>query len=401
MLFVTESREEVVLYNTIIGDDESLVDGYGYICLKKKNSQKIHSDRGNCQVYNFASKFIRENLFEAVEDTHYLGLELVASVQKGKLILDESQGSGVYFAVILWCFQSQGNSFVFSTGNHKSPILFCEEKKAPVNTTIIGNNKELISSGNCLHNVVNSTSLDIDIKMVFILVMIFVSAGGKIIQRHKMFIGNGATFDGGYGYVCPKKENSQEIHLEGKDRRVVVFVFNSFVSKDVLEAEVYVHQVQHALKSMVIEEGVVFYACKSSGSFINLKKFLLGSWLFNMFFKKFFRARVFSWLLFLLLCTVVRSDLFEVVAMCKFSVTSSMHDSGGGPKNLLLIHDGEKIRVVLISTMPLVESFHCGGEVCCSEVWFISWLSHLFASNYPPRWSNQIHYTHHRAPGSV
>jgi hypothetical protein len=298
--------------------------------------------------------------------------------------MDENQEGEVYFAVILWCFQSQRNSFVFNTGNHKSPILFCEEKKAPVSTTIIGNSKELISSDNCLHNVVNSTSLDINIRMVFILVMIFVSAGGKIVQRYKLFFGNGATFDDGYGYICSKKGNSQEIHREGKDRRVLIFVFVPIVQENDLEAEVYVHQVQHSLKLLVTKEGIVCYAGENRDSFVNLKESLLRSWLFGMFYKKFFRARVFSWLLFLLLCTVVKFDLFEATIKYEFLVTSNMHDSGGGPKGLLLIHNEEEIGMILVSIMYIVKSNHCEAGVCWSGSWFISWLSRLFASNYPP-----------------
>jgi hypothetical protein len=391
MLFVTESGKEVEFYNTIIGDDESLMGGYGYICPKKRNNQEIHSDRGNHQVYYFVPKFIKEDLFDAEEDTHCLGLEPVASVQKVKLILGGDQKSGVCFMIIL-CLQPRKNPFIFNTGNLKSSILNIEKKTISFNVSTNNTSRELVCRSDCSHNVVNFIILDIDLKVVFILVMIFVYAGGKMVQRYKMFIGSDATFKGGYGYIYSKRANNQEIHQEGKDRRVLFFVIISFVSEENLEAEVCIHQVQHILKFLVTEVGVIYCVCKSSGNLIKRKEFLLGSWLFNMLFVKFCRARVFSWLLFLLLCTVFSSDLFGV-SRHKYSVISGMHDSGGGPISVVMIHDGGIIGMVLVSTMPFFESFHYEGEVCCSVTWFISWLSRSFASNYPP--GGQIKSTNH------
>jgi hypothetical protein len=274
MSFVTESGKEVEFYNTIIGDDESLMGGCGYIYLKKRNNQEIHSDRGNHQVYYFVPKFIKGDLFDAEEDTHCLGLEPVASVQRVKLILGENQKSGVCFMIVL-CLQPRKNPFIFNTGNLKSSILNIEKKTISFSVSTNNASREVICRSDCSHNVVNFIILDIDLKVMFILVMIFVSAGGKMVQRYKMFIGSDATFKGGYGYIYSKKVNNQGIHQEGKDRRVLFFVIISFVSEENLEAEVCIHQVQHILKFLVTEIGVIYCVCKSSGNLIKRSEFLL------------------------------------------------------------------------------------------------------------------------------
>jgi hypothetical protein len=232
--------------------------------------------------------------------------------------------------------------------------------------------------------------------------MMFVSAGGKTIRRCKMFNGSDTTFDDGYGYINCKKENNQEIHREGRTRRVLIYVFISFATEEGLDTEVYTHQVRRSLKILVINDVIVYYVSRRNEGLLKFEVILLGSWLFDVLFKKFVRARVFSWLLLLLLGTVMISGLFNSAVIREFMDCDDVHAFGGGSRSFVLSHFENEFGMVLVSARPFIMNFLNGYDVIDLKLWFISWLSRTLTSIYPPggQIKSTIHDIEHPAVSS-
>jgi hypothetical protein len=78
----TESERGIGFHNTTVGDEDNSTNGHGYTSIKKINSQRVHSRRGNHQVILFASLFVKEEELETGAYARLMSCKLMKRFQR-------------------------------------------------------------------------------------------------------------------------------------------------------------------------------------------------------------------------------------------------------------------------------------------------------------------------------
>jgi hypothetical protein len=225
-------------------------------------------------------------------------------------------------------------------------------------TSVIGTEVEaLLCVDKNLNRVHCIAVFDVNFNLLFISVMVVVTESGKTVRSCKMFVGDNIVFLNGYGYICFKKLNSQEIHQEEDDCQVQVYVSNSFGTEDGLETEVCTRQVERKLELMVFMRFEWSYADDQKFESSNNNFVLADGWLYNVFLKKFHRARVFTWLLVLLSSVELLSIMFD--AKVSKEVTSYYEVIEFGRMIMIFCWSGS-LSVILVHTPFLTPP---GGQI--------------------------------------
>jgi hypothetical protein len=131
--------------------------------------------------------------------------------------------------------------------------------------------------------------------------LLLVTEGERRVQSYGIICGDDDISNEGHGYIVYKKKNSQEVHCGEGFHRVCFYVIWVSVREDNLEAEAFTRQKEHKLADMVIVVSGNFL--KDEGEFGSIvgNNVLAEAGIFSVFLKRFNRARVFVWLMQLLL----------------------------------------------------------------------------------------------------
>jgi hypothetical protein len=308
MLSVTEGGKRVQPNGIVGGDKDISIGGHGYICLKKRNSQEVHCSEEIHQVVSLVSVLsVREEDLEAGAYMHLGNFKLVKSVQRDLLMIDHSQKSGVDFnvfshnVVILTQFYTMKMLIAIDNGilNFKNSEYYAKGGKLKVEAEML-----LCVCSNpkgSFYFIV----LDVEVNLLFKFMMLSVTEGGKRVQPNGIVGGDKDISIGGHGYTNFKKGISQKVHRRVSFCQVCFCIIILSVREDNLEAEAITRQESRKLAKMVIvvfsdfQEGErEFESCSSNNV-------LAEAGFFSVFLKRFNRARVFVWLMNLLLISEV------------------------------------------------------------------------------------------------
>jgi hypothetical protein len=311
--------------------------------------------------------FMKDVFSEAAESTRREGLDMMESVQKVQLGFGNYRKSEAELMNHLCRLQYSQNPF--------GPVMENVNNQFDEQVTIT---QEKIL---CMINYCDV--LSVYFKLLFSLAMVFVSVSERTFGGYKLFVEDNKIFLDECGYICPKKLNNQEIHQEGKDYRAFIYSIFSIGTEDGSEAEVSPHRELFNLKLMIIMKLGESCMKENCDDLKLCSKFLMETQLYNVMLRKFHQARVFSWLLFLLLSNVVIFILFRVAVQNNVGSVKDVFGIGGGSKSLVFNHVEVVFGMNLVSFMPFRLNLEYVEFFDSVIIWFTPCSSRSYIFSYP------------------
>jgi ABC-type multidrug transport system fused ATPase/permease subunit len=237
-------------------------------------------------------------------------------------------------------------------------------------------------------------NLDVKFGLLFSLVMVFGSDGERRSRFFRIISGDNVVSIDGRGYAYSKRRSNQEAHYAKTSSQVIFGIIFTYVKEGDSETEVVTHQEEQEPELMVI----IWYYNTWKHCY-NLASRNCNSEVLEAFNddNQVFREKVVVW--FSIVKFILKIMLFMVNYGVVFLLGWLIIFSGSLKCMCVgvLVFEGLK-GMNFVSSMPVVEMFL---RFSISNFKLPTFgLSYFCAFSYPPRWSNQIHFSHHRAPGS-
>jgi hypothetical protein len=334
---------------------------------------------------------VKEGSLEAEEVTHLENTESIESVQRVQLILKRCLRNGVEELEFSHITKVSVDLIKTKVESLKSSSYWIEKY---INDFVkrICYIYELLLQDFCVEGNYDLLKLDVKFGLLLKTVMLFGSEGERRTRIFRIISGDEEASVDGQGNMYDKKENNREVHQDRTNCQVIICIKFISVKEGDSETGVVTCQEKQKLMIMVIiwnqETWKHCYEInfRSNDESPAVRDIIVDK--FCCHTRSLFTVMIHFGLVFLLISCVV-AVIFERWFRwirssfdCLFTSDSSERSEKG---------------MELESNIPTNEAFVLSNIMIFKLLTFSSTCLYTFSN---PRWSNQIHSSHHRAPGS-